>query len=452
MGRPKIFRDPVHGQLVYERMRTGAAVSGEYSDKGLGWAVQSIVDCPEFQRLRHVRQDGLVNLVFQGAEHSRFTHSMGAAYLAREMYDRVVRNMDEVPDSRLRTLSCLGALLHDVGHGPFSHTLEEILAAAGLPFRHEHMTVRLMEEDTEIRKVLVQIDPALPAELADLIDKQRRRTDHWTQRLVSSQLDADRLDYLLRDALFAGVQGHGFDLPRLLDNLHHLDGSRIAVHRKALAAVEAYMLMQDQMYRAVYYHHAVRAASFLLGSTLRRALVLFRDGVEAVFPAGFSGAPHPFRALAVAGERVPIDAYVRLGEYHLWALVEDWQHAKDPVLADLSRRLMRRALFKTIDVDPMDHEQLVRLEGRARDLVKAELGFVTDATVDHYVCIDTPSRSSYVPYDFRSDAPDESIWIVGIADPCPVEDFTESRIVAALKDTKFFPRMIFPPEIREQEL
>jgi hypothetical protein len=122
------------------------------------------------------------------------------------------------------------------------------------------------------------------------------------------------------------------------------------------------------------------------------------------------------------------------------------------VLADLARRLMRRALFKTIDVDPMDHEQLVRLEGRARDLVKAELGFVTDETVDHYVCIDTPSRSSYVPYDFRSDAPDESIWIVGIDDPCPIEDFTESRIVTALKETKFFPRMIFPSEIREQEL
>jgi HD superfamily phosphohydrolase len=479
MGRPKIFRDPVHGQFVYERLRPGATPPSEYPDKGLGWAVQSLVDCPAFQRLRHIRQDGLCNLVFQGAEHSRFTHSMGAAYLAREMYDRVVRNMDETPDSRLRTLTCLGALLHDVGHGPFSHTLEEILAAAGLPFHHEHMTVRLIEEDREIRDVLVQIDPTLPGELAELIakgagelrwpkpiaggdgnplgvpelfDKSRRRRDHWTQRLVSSQLDADRLDYLLRDALFAGVQGHGFDLPRLLDNLHHLDGRRIAVHRKALAAVEAYMLMQDQMYRAVYYHHAVRAASFLLGSVLRRALVLFRNGDQSVFPAGSSGAPHPFRALAQAGEALPIEDYVRLGEYHLWALVEDWQHARDRVLADLSRRLMRRALFKTMDVDPMDHEQLTRLETRARELVMAELSFVTEETVEHYVCVDTPSRSSYVPYDFRSDAPDESIWIVGIAEPCPIEDFTESRIVAALKDTKFFPRMIFPPEIREQEL
>jgi HD superfamily phosphohydrolase len=451
MSRPKVFRDPVHGQLTYERFAPGSPGDGS-AWRALGSAVQKVIDCREFQRLRHIRQNGLANLAFHGAEHSRFTHSMGVAFLAREMFDRITRNMDESPPEDLRTTTCLAALLHDVGHGPFSHTIEEILDSIGVEFDHERMTVRLIEEGGGITAALSAISADLPASVAAFIDKKRRQKDHWSYRLVSSQLDADRLDYLMRDAQFAGLRGHGFDLPRLLDNLHHLDGTRIAVHRKALEAAEAYALVLDQMYRAVYYHHTVRAASFLLSSVLRRAVELFAAGHSSIFPALQGGRDNPMALLTKKGDQIPLDAYVSLGEFQIWHLIDQWQDTKDPVLSDLCRRLLARSLFKAVDIDLMDHSGSTATIDRAQELTKKLLPFVTDNTVGFYVGVDTPSRTSYRRYDWRSETPDESIWIADppAGKPFPIEENRDSKIVAAMKDTKFFPRLICPEEVRHQ--
>jgi HD superfamily phosphohydrolase len=174
---------------------------------------------------------------------------MGVAHLAAEMHDRIVRNMGETADNERRLLTCAAALIHDIGHGPFSHTIEEILRESGVPFDHEGMSIRFIEENgTRVNEILRTISKDFPSKVAAFIDKKRRKTDHWTYRIVSSQLDADRLDYLLRDAKSAGLQGYGFDLPRLLDMLQHLDEIRIAVDRRAIEAVEGYLLSLDQMY------------------------------------------------------------------------------------------------------------------------------------------------------------------------------------------------------------
>src|SRR6185437_6722003 len=124
------------------------------------------------------------------------------------------------------------------------------------------------------------------------------------------------------------IFGHGFDLPRLIENLHHLDGKRIAVHRKAVEAVEAYLIVLDQMYRAIYYHHTARAASFLLSSVVRRAVTLFRSGKKGVMPK-----EHLLARLCEEGDNIDVGEYVRLAEFHVWALVEEWCHSKDKVLA-----------------------------------------------------------------------------------------------------------------------
>jgi HD superfamily phosphohydrolase len=484
MARPKFFRDPVHGQIAFDAVDLAAAPpSGEERpDASLSWLIRNLIECPEFQRLRHIRQNGLVNLVYHGAENSRFGHSMGVCHLAREMYQRIVRNMGEPIDPRRRLATCAAALLHDIGHGPFSHVLEEILTSCGIPWSHEWMTRRLILESPEdaaaengrggaankrncVHAILRQIDSAFPAEVAlyinkkwrDAYDDQNELVDHWSYKIVSSQLDADRLDYLLRDAYFAGLKGRGFDLQRLLDMLLHLDSTRIAVHRRAIEPVEGYMLSLDQMYRTVYYHHTARAASVLLGCVLRRAFDLYKDGASDLFPTwssrdvGTARARHPIATLFDTGQDIPLSEYLRLTEFHVYALIEEWQHHRDLVLADLSRRLLRRSLFKAIDVDPRKYNSLQRLQKYAQDLVRSRLSHVDPSTVQYYVCVDEPERLSYKRYDWRNANPDESIWVVdgstGNENAVPIEK-EPSSIIAALQTVKYFHRLMVPSEIR----
>jgi uncharacterized protein len=450
MPRPKLYRDPVHVQIRYDRVDLNGDCPAA-GDLRASWVIQRLIDTREFQRLRHIRQNGLTNLVFHGAEHSRFTHSMGVAHLAGEMCRRVARNSGIPVDAHVELATCVAALLHDVGHGPFSHTLEEILVDAGVPFDHELMTQRLLEEKgTELNGVLGSIDPGFPGEIARYIDKKRKGKEWW-YKVVSSQLDADRLDYLLRDARNAGLLG-SFDLPRLLDSLARLDEQRLAVERGSLEVVEGYLVMLDQMYRIVYYHHTARAASVLLSSTLRRAFDLHRNGEVTVFPSSPSGGAHPLDVLGQRGDAIELDRYVRLGEYQVWALIESWQESSDPVLADLARRLMSRRLFKTMEVDPSRTKRLDRLKEMARALTQTSLPHVDAGTVDYYVTVDEPSRTSYKLYDWLSPGSDESIWLLGGGQSPRAIENEDSEMIAALKKKRYFHRLVFPAEIRDRLL
>lgn len=453
MARPKLFRDPVHGQIRFEAvdLRQPAPTEGGWPKRG-SWLLRKLIDTREFQRLRFIRQNGLANFVFHGAEHSRFSHSMGVSYLAHEMHDRIVRNMGEQPDEEWELSLGAASLLHDIGHGPFSHTLEEILKDNNVPFSHETMTKRIIEEEnSETNKILRQIDAGLPNRLVAYIDKTKRKFDHWTYKIVSSQLDADRLDYLRRDAKFAGLEGHGFDLPRLIDMLHHLDGTRIAVHRRATEAAEAYLIALDQMYRAVYFHHTIRAASFLLSACLGRAFELHRSGDQKIFDRRISERSHPLCELFIHGENVDLDQYLRLGEHHIWTLVDEWRFSDDKVLKDLCDRLLSRNFYKTMDVDPSEFSKLESTKKNAQDLVKSQIPHVHDDMVRYYVGVDEPSRTSYKRYDWRRESPDESIWMIsGDRLPCTIEDEKQSKLVSALKDTKYFHRLVFPADIRDE--
>lgn len=441
MGRQRFFRDPIHGQLRFERVDLTAAPPKEDREgRRISWVVQKLVDSPEFQRLRQIRQNGLTSYVFYGAEHSRFAHSLGVCHLAREMFDAITRNTDAELDldCRLRTI-CAG-LLHDIGHGPFSHLIEEVLKEAEVKFDHEVMTTRIILEDTKVNRVLKEVDPALPEIIAPYIDKERRdpKADHWSYRIVSSQLDADRLDYLHRDAAGAGLIGHGFDLPRLLDMLEHVEGTRIAVDRRGIAAVEAYLVVLDQMYRAVYFHKTIRSASHLLSGVLRRAFELFKGGDKSIF------GDNPVRALFEQGHEISLRDYVRITESHVWALIDRWSDCRDKVLSDLASRVLERRLLKAADFDPMRYRELREHEDKAREMVKAELA-ITDDCVGYYVQIDEPSRVSYKRYDWLAERPDESIFMTGGGQkPLPIEEDKASVIVPALKQARSFHRLILP--------
>lgn len=236
-----------------------------------------IIDTAEFQRLRLIRQLGLAYLVYPGATHTRFDHALGVYHLARWamglLADRgELQEVDPV-DCRLAPYA---ALLHDVGHYPFSHALEE-LGETLIPLDHEALAERFLRADG-IRTVLEEMAPDAPARLAALI---RGTSDSPLQGLVSGSLDLDKIEYLRRDARFCGVPYGEVDVDRLLHALTLLEDPRtgrteIGIHEKGLSALESLLFSKYQMFRNVYWHHAVRAATALYKQLVRDAL---RGGV-----------------------------------------------------------------------------------------------------------------------------------------------------------------------------
>jgi HD superfamily phosphohydrolase len=440
--RPKLYRDPVHGVIRYPRADM-PALDGD----GIGELVVRLIDTPEFQRLRHIRQNGLANYVFQGMEHSRYTHSMGVAHVAAQMYDAAIRNSGELPDEAERCRVVCAALLHDCGHGPFSHTLEEVLGKGPSSFHHEYITTRYIRDNgSSINAALAEVDSDLPEEVAAYIDPARRAgDDKWTYRLVSSQLDADRLDYAMRDALMAGLQGHGFDYPRIRDMLLAQE-SKLCVDCRALDAVVQYLVALDNLYRSIYYHHAVRAAACLMIGLFSRIRDLVDDGRDDVLATG-----SPLWGLFESGEKMPLDEYSQIGEYAIWSAVCDWQSHSDSVLARLAQSLMSRRLPKPLRVPlPADYEQkkVESLQAAIDDLARKN-GF----DPRYEVSWDDPQRTAYKRHNFRREEGDpDVIWIVGPDKLYPLEHFpcdtSRKDLLKALEGPHYHSRLFVPDEIR----
>jgi HD superfamily phosphohydrolase len=453
LTKPKFFRDPVHLQLRFENVPLDSDPSTLDAVSRRSWLLRKIIDDPEFQRLRSIRQNALTNLVFHGAEHSRFTHSLGVSHLAGVMYRKIVRNCSEAVDEDVQSLVMAAALLHDVGHGPFSHALEEIIREAGHDFHHEDMTIRFITDPSStINKVLQEYDKAAPSTLEKFFDESKRDDNNWTYRIVSSQIDADRLDYLQRDTLFSGVRGVGFDIERILDLMYHSNNKKsIAVEIGALEAAESYLFTLDHMYRTVYYHHSVRAATRTMTSLVRRAVQLFREGDKSIFPSLIAGQESMLAELVMAGNKIDIGKYSRLGDFTLWQHFDVWRESEDKLLADLAERVVNRRLFKAIEVSYTSFEKVSALVTKARALALQAVPGLTDALVDLYVVHDEPDRTGYKTYTWKPESAEESIWLVGDKmEPHPIETHTDSRVIEGLKSARVFPRLIVPEEVRAQ--
>jgi uncharacterized protein len=223
-----------------------------------------ILDTPAFQRLRYIRQLGFAHLVYPGATHTRFDHALGVYHLARRGV-RLLQERGGVPDQvweGSETVVC-AALLHDIGHYAFSHALEE-LEADRLPGDHESVSARFFESD-ELREALAPLGPGAPEEIHELI---RGGGSHPLRGLVSGSLDLDKMEYLRRDALFCGVPYGEVDVDRLLQGLLLLPDPdtgelEVGIEEKVVSALESLLFAKYQMFRNVYWHHGVRAATAL---------------------------------------------------------------------------------------------------------------------------------------------------------------------------------------------
>lgn len=257
-SRRTVIADPVHGLIDFGK------------DSTLKAAIRAVIDNPVFQRLRHISQLGLASYVFPGATHSRFAHSLGAAHLARSVLLHLEEPiLNKRDDQTLRNVT-LAALLHDVGHGPFSHSFERALGADGesVPC-HEQWTSYLVR--TEFHEALER-NGIQASEVFALLHKDGDVPRHCKQ-IVSSQLDVDRMDYLVRDAHHAGVSLGRIDidyLVRSLEIIHHSNNeTTLGLSPKGIRAYEAYALARHQMNQSVYFHPLVKIFEFMMEECIR---------------------------------------------------------------------------------------------------------------------------------------------------------------------------------------
>jgi HD superfamily phosphohydrolase len=412
-GRDRHFRDPVHDYIAFR--------ASSRTDRLL----LALVETPEVQRLRRIRQLGLANLVFPGAEHSRFTHALGTLSVAREMLDALARH-----DPRLRRHEAVllaAALLHDLGHGPFSHAYEPITGT-----RHERWSARLVvEEGTEVHRVLSRHSKSLPEDIGALF-AGRFRPAPLLSDIVSGQLDADRLDYLQRDVLGTGVRHGRFDLRRILLFLVP-GGRRVLVDRRALAAVEGYVIARAHMYEQVYYHKTVRAAE----TTLRAAVARARE-------VGATDGISPGLRKVLAGVEPTVGEYLDLDDGDFWTALRAWSRHEDRGLASLAAGVLHRRLPKCIEIpDAVAHGRgFASLREKARDLVR-RAGFDPETAL----LLDETREERYLPYDPEGG---DAILVAGPGGGRPVPLEEASDLVRRLSERRvFLVRWFAPPPLQE---
>ncbi|GGH86993.1 HD superfamily phosphohydrolase [Pullulanibacillus pueri] len=349
----KVFKDPVH-RYIHVRDR-------------LIW---ELIGTKEFQRLRRIRQLGTTYLTFHGAEHSRFSHSLGVYEITR----RIIEVFEGKPhwDNSERLLALAAALLHDVGHGPFSHSFEKVFNTD-----HEAFSRKIILGDTEVNQVLRKVSEDFPEKVADIIGKTS--DNKLIISMISSQIDADRMDYLLRDAYFTGVSYGHFDLERIWRVMRPKE-DQVVIKQSGMHAVEDYIMSRYQMYWQVYFHPVTRSAEVILRKILHRAKSLYQTGYT------FKYAPGPLSPLFT--EDLDLAAYLRLDESVILYYFQMWQEETDEILSDLCQRFMNRRLFKYVEFTPSNYQAYADL----REAFK-EAGL----DPDYYLVVDS---SSDLPYDF----------------------------------------------------
>lgn len=397
----KVLRDPIHGYI--------------HVDLKVVW---DCINAKEMQRLRRIHQLGGDFQVYHTAEHSRFSHSLGVYEIVRRMVYEIDQ-LREVLSDYEKAVVMLAGLLHDIGHGPFSHAFEGIST-----YKHEEYTVKIIMENSEIHQILAACDARLPEDVASII--QYRHAKECMNQLVSGQLDADRMDYLLRDAYFTGTSYGKFDLERILRTIRVKNG-RIVVKASGIHSVEDYIMARYHMYWQVYLHPVARSYETLLSILFRRM-----KEVYALHPEYLSDVKmfHPFLCGADAG----IDALYRLDESAALYGFSELVTCRDEILRDISYRLLNRKLFEYVTLKNPEDLERIQLHVQA-------LGY----DPDYYVYQDVVSQKPYSPY--KSNESGHNIWV--LEESGKVKELSKaSDIVRALTraDLKEESKLYFPEE------
>jgi HD superfamily phosphohydrolase len=388
----KLFADPVHRIIGFE-------------DSPCDRLLLDLVNTKEFQRLRRIKQLGVSEQVFPGASHTRFCHSLGVLHTARMFIKRVQQLTEKLTDDQ-KTRVLVAALLHDVGHGPFSHVFEKVTGES-----HEKRTLEIIRDDhTDVHRRLVEFDKNLPEDLAIFFDEdvdEDSRIDSslpvFLTQIVHSQLDADRFDYLLRDSLSTGTDYGNFDIGWLIQHLFiDEERRRFYLSRKAIMSAESYVFARYHMYRTVYFHKTTRAAEVMLRLLFRRFKDLLDNSEEKANIV--QGAPSSI-AKAFSGG-MSLEDYLQLDDHTITEFLKACLNASDSILSELARGLLYRRLFKGTDVTNQAASDIVRFTEGAKEAIKS-----AGRDPAYYFADDSAGDTPYKPYHPDSDEPNTQIYV-----------------------------------------
>lgn len=334
-NKKKIFNDPVYGFInIPDELHF------------------DIIEHPYFQRLRRIKQTGLSHLVYPGALHTRFQHCLGSMHLMWEA-THILRSKGYQITKEEATSASLAILLHDIGHGPFSHTLEQTIAQ---DISHEEISLLMMKK----------LNVVYPNSLDEAIEIfEGTYSKKFLSKLVSSQLDMDRLDYLKRDSFFTGVVEGGINSDRLLAMLEIVE-NELAIEAKGIYSVEHFIVARRLMYWQVYLHKTVLCAENMLMATLQRAKEISKDrNLFATQPLSFFlknsyGEDYIFDEASNA-----LDLFSKLDDFDIFTALKAWEYDDDQVLSYLSKCIVNRHLFKIeMQSEPFSEEKIEVLKGK----------------------------------------------------------------------------------------
>ncbi len=364
MNKKKIINDPVYGFITIP--------------DGL---IYDIISHPYFQRLRRIKQMGLNDYVYPGALHTRFHHALGAMHLMSITLQNLQNKGHRITSEEFESM-LIAILLHDIGHGPFSHALETTLLRHT---NHEEVSLIIMQ----------YLDRLFQGQLKTAIKIFTNRYPRkFFHQLVSSQLDIDRLDYLRRDSFFTGVSEGTIGADRIIKMLDVKD-DQLVVEEKGIYSIENFLNARRLMYWQVYLHKTSVAAEKMMVQLIRRAQELTRIGHQV--PATnhlkrFLETPLDMNDLA---DPAVLQAYCQLDDYDIWSAIKQWQHHSDLVLSSISRMFLDRELFQIkLETKPIAKSLISKISSG----IKKKLG-IGQQEVNYLVCHGTISNAAYISGD-----------------------------------------------------
>ena len=325
--KQQVYKDPLYGYIHVD-----------YE------IIKQLINSTLFQRLRRIRQLSGVQMVFHGAEHSRFSHSLGVYEIANRFL--TVPDIQKALDQRKQLVFLSAALLHDIGHGAYSHAFEDIFGV-----NHEKIGAELIVKNKELRDILDQIDSSFATDVSSVLKKEGRFP--IIEQLISSQLDVDRLDFLERDAYFTGAAYGHIDLDRLIRVLYIKEG-QVVFKISGIHAIENYLISRYHMYWQVYYHPVARAYEVILEKIYQRVRDLLIEGYT------FGGNVEPLKN--VIENPSDLDNYIGIDDFYINGLISSFTKASDTILRDLSFDFMNRHIWGYINDTEENQEKIKEIK------------------------------------------------------------------------------------------
>ena len=339
MSIKRTFHDPIHKEIVFD------------SGKPEELMIMELIDTIAFQRLRRIKQLGAASLLFHGAESSRFTHSIGVFCIARKIYKRLVEDKPSFCNNKFVLYGA--ALLHDLGHGPLSHTSEEIF-----DHNHEKWSRNLVENYSPINSILKKYDKKLPRQIGELFESKQLFSKPL-KTLISSEIDCDRMDYLLRDSYNTGTKYGLVDLERIISALTFSPDGNIAIKPKGVIAIEHFLVLRNLMYRTIYNHRINEISTWILEKIIYTIKNNFQKNIlldKSLYKWIFSSA------------KVDFNDFIKNDDITFFYHLMRWKDESYEPLSTLCKMFINRDLLKASNISFLTRIQRLEILAFARKL------------------------------------------------------------------------------------